>query len=78
MSTIPLEVEKDTETLPDILCLIEAYVHVRPMLAALCSMTIVPGRPRAALRAFIELMDEVTFDEPPAHTLPIEPKVAME
>jgi len=58
--------------------LMTVYAGVRPILAALSAAALIPGRWREALRVFIALMDEFTIAEPPAHTLPVAPRVVME
>jgi hypothetical protein len=58
--------------------LINVYAGVRPILAALSVVALIPGRWREALRVFVTLMDEITVTEPTAHTLPIAPSAGKE
>jgi len=57
--------------------LVTVYGGIKPLLTTLSTLAIIPPKWRDALRLFMAVLDEFTIADPPAHTLPIEPKVAV-
>jgi hypothetical protein len=58
--------------------LVKVYGSIKPLLTTLSMLPIIPAKWREALRLFIAVLDDFTLGDPLAHTLPIEPKVAVE
>jgi hypothetical protein len=57
--------------------LVQEYGSIKPLLATLSMLPVIPKKWQEALRLFITVLDDFTGD-PLAHTLPVEPKAGME
>jgi hypothetical protein len=58
--------------------LVKVYGSIKPLLTTLSTLPIIPTKWREALRLFIAVLEDFTTGDPLVHTLPTEPKVAME